>query len=277
MKVGKVVSKGLSSLFLVFIILISLLPLLWVVMSSFKTNFEIYQSALALPQSLNFQNYIDTFEKAHMLKFFTNSVIITFFTLVVDFVIYGMAAYVFARFRSKVTNTVFGIMSMALLVPSTATLVPTYMLLKSVGLYDSKAALVFVYVALTLPLSLFILRSYFLTIPREIEQSAYIDGAGFARTYFQVMLPIAKPGFATAGVMAFLGAWNDFMYAYIMTSGENNRTVPLTMKFFQSQQFGNNMGPVFAATVLIVLPSIIVYLVMQKQIEAGLTMGGVKG
>lgn len=277
MKWIKAVIEFFRYIFLFIIVSISILPFLWVLMSSFKTNFEIHESAFSLPKSFNFINYIDTFQKAHMYKFFLNSAIIAFFSVSIVLLIYGMAAYVFARYKFRGSDTIFGIMSVSLLIPTTAILLPAYFLVKSMGMYDTKIGLIFIYVALSLPLSLYILRSYFLTIPKDIESSAYIDGAGFARTYFAIILPLAKPGFGTAGVIAFLTCWNDFIYALIMTSGEQNRTVPLTIKFFQSQQFGNNMGPVFAATVLIVTPSIIVYLILQKQIEAGLTAGAVKG
>ena len=277
MKWNKILIEILRYMFLAFIVLISVLPFLWVLVSSFKTNFEIHESAFSLPKNLYFTNYIDTFEKAHMLKFFLNSAIITCFSVLAGFLIYGMAAYVFARFKFKGSEAIFGIMSLSLLIPTTAILLPTYLLVKTMGMYDSKIGLILIYVALSLPISLYILRSYFLTIPKDIENSAYIDGAGFVRTYFQIIMPLAKPGFGTAGVMAFLTSWNDFIYALIMTSGEENRTVPLTIRFFQSQQFGNNMGPIFAATILIVTPSIIVYLILQKQTEAGLTAGAVKG
>lgn len=263
-------------LYLSVIICISVLPIVWIVMSSFKTNGEILNNALSIPKSLSIKNYITAFGMSPIGKFYINSIIIAFVTTTVVLVIYSMSAYVFARFEFKLKAPIFMLFSMTILIPTTALLFPVYVIMSKLGIYDSKLALIIVYTALSMPITLFILRSYLLTIPKEIEEAATIDGAGFIKTFALIVLPMIKPGMASAGILSFLVSWNDFLYALILTSGNENRTLPVAIQYFTGM-FSSDYGALFASAVLIVMPSVIVYLLLQKQIVGGLVAGAVKG
>ena len=158
----------------------------------------------------------------------------------------------------------------------TALIQPVYLLIKNLGLYNTKAGLILVYSSLGLPTTLFIMRSFFISIPRSMEEAAYIDGSGFLNTFLNIALPITKPGLATAAILQFLMAWNEFLYALVLTSAKNSRTLPLALNYFVAQ-FSFNYTAMFAAIVVIIIPSIIIYILLQEQVVGSLTAGSVKG
>jgi raffinose/stachyose/melibiose transport system permease protein len=136
--------------------------------------------------------------------------------------------------------------------------------------------LVLVYTAIGIPITLFVLRSFFLTIPNEIEESAYIDGASFLRTFYSIVVPIARPGFATAAIIQFINCWNEFLFALTLTSSNENRTVPLVLNYFTSM-FSYDYTALFAALTMITIPSIVMFVLLQEQVVSGLSSGSVKG
>lgn len=187
-----------------------------------------------------------------------------------------MSAYIFARFEFKGKNILFAVIGMSMLIPTSALIFPIYKLMNTMGLYNTKAGLILVYMSIAMPSVLFVLRSYFLTIPKEMEEAATIDGAGFLRTYVMIMLPLAKPAMATAAILIYMASWNDFLYNLMLSSGNNARTVSVALSQFLSM-FGSDYGQLFAASFVVVLPSIILYCLLQKRIESALLAGAVKG
>jgi raffinose/stachyose/melibiose transport system permease protein len=186
-----------------------------------------------------------------------------------------MAAYIFARCAFKFKNAIYLLLSLSLVIPMTALLHPVYMVVHAIHLANTKAGLILVYTALSLPMSLLILRSTFSAIPRSVEEAAYMDGAGFVRTFFQIMAPMAKSGLASAGVLCFLNSWNEFTFALILTSSQRVRTLPLSLSYFTSQ-FSFNYTALFAAITIAVIPSIAVFAIFQEQVISSLTAGAVK-
>jgi len=271
-----IVLKILRNIFLFIIIAISVLPFIWIFISSFKTNAEILDSALTVPAHWSFDGYINAFKLSPLHKFYLNSLIVSISSTVLNVFFVGMAAYVLARFEFKFKKGILLVLSLSLLLPMTSLIHPVYMTIKKIGLYDTKMGLILVYTALGLPSSLYILRSYFLSIPKSIEEAAYVDGAGFFRTYVEIIIPIAKPGLATAAVLQFLLAWNEFLYAIVLTNSQSNRTIPVALSYFTSQ-FSFNYTAMFAAIVMVSIPSLVAYVVLQEQVVSSLTAGSVKG
>jgi raffinose/stachyose/melibiose transport system permease protein len=187
-----------------------------------------------------------------------------------------MAGYVFARFTFRGRDTLYMILSLALVIPMTALLHPVYMTINALGLANTKTGLVLVYTALNQPMSLLILRTTFQAVPRSLEEAAMVDGAGFIRTFFRIMLPVAKSGLASAGVLTFLNCWNEFTFALILTSSQSARTLPLSLSYFTSQ-FSFNYTAMFAAITIAVIPSIVVFVIFQEQVVSSLTAGAIKG
>ena len=262
-------ARVFSYLFMALCVLVALFPIVWVVLSSFKTNREILSNGLQLPSTFSFSGYKQALEMAPILKFFVNSLIVSFASTALNVFILAMAGYVFAKKKFRFKNLIFGILSLSMVIPSTALMSPVYTV-------NTKMALILVYTALNMPISLMILRSAFAAIPTELEEAAYIDGAGFFRTFWQVMMPCAKGGLASAAVLAFLGSWNEFTFALLLTSSTSTRTLPLSLSYFTSQ-FSFNYTAMFAAITIAVLPSIIVFSIFQEQVCSSLTAGSVKG
>lgn len=269
-------ARVFSYLFMALCVLVALFPIVWVVLSSFKTNREILSNGLQLPSTFSFSGYKQALEMAPILKFFVNSLIVSFASTALNVFILAMAGYVFAKKKFRFKNLIFGTLSLSMVIPSTALMSPVYTVITKLHLYDTKMALILVYTALNMPISLMILRSAFAAIPTELEEAAYIDGAGFFRTFWQVMMPCAKGGLASAAVLAFLGSWNEFTFALLLTSSTSTRTLPLSLSYFTSQ-FSFNYTAMFAAITIAVLPSIIVFSIFQEQVCSSLTAGSVKG
>ena len=269
-------ARVFSYLFMALCVLVALFPIVWVVLSSFKTNREILSNGLQLPSTFSFSGYKQALEMAPILKFFVNSLIVSFASTALNVFILAMAGYVFAKKKFRFKNLIFGILSLSMVIPSTALMSPVYTVITKLHLYDTKMALILVYTALNMPISLMILRSAFAAIPTELEEAAYIDGAGFFRTFWQVMMPCAKGGLASAAVLAFLGSWNEFTFALLLTSSTSTRTLPLSLSYFTSQ-FSFNYTAMFAAITIAVLPSFIVFSIFQEQVCSSLTAGSVKG
>jgi len=272
---GVLFLRAAMYLFLSVIVIISVLPITWVVISSFKTNNEILDSAISLPSSIGFDGYIDAINISPILSFYGNSLIVACASTVLNVLLIGMAAYVVARFNFWGKGLLIVLFAMTLMLPMTALIQPVYLVVNKLGLYNTKTGLIFVYSALGLPTTFFIMRACFLGLPKSIEEAAYIDGAGILYTYFHVVLPLSRPGLASAAVLQFLMAWNEFLYALVLTSSQHVRTLPIALNYYKSQ-FSFNYTAMFAAIVMIVIPSIVVYVVLQEQVVGSLTAGAVK-
>lgn len=226
-KISSLIAHLFQGVFLLITAVLCVGPFVWVIFSSFKSNKEILNSAFALPNAWNFDGYRRALEMSPIFLFFGNSVFISITNTIISVLVVAMAAYAIARFNFR-GKTLFTLsLSSSLLVPISALLMPIYLIMSRIGLLDSKASLILVYAALGLPTSLFILRGTFLAIPREIEEAAAIDGSGQLRTFFQIVMPMAKSGLATAATLHFLTSWNEFMFALVLTKSERVRTLPL--------------------------------------------------
>jgi len=262
-------------LFLAVIVGISVLPITWVAISSFKSNKEILDNALSLPDGIGFEGYIDAVNISPILSFYGNSVIVACASTIINVLLIGMASYVVARFNFRGRGLLVMLFAATLMLPMTALIQPVYLVISQLGLYNTKSGLVLVYTALGLPTTFFVMRACFMGLPRSIEEAAYIDGAGVIYTYGRVVLPMARPGLASAAVIQFLMAWNEFLYALVLTRSQEVRTLPIALNYYRSQ-FSFNYTAMFAAIVMIVVPSIVVYVILQEQVVGSLTSGAVK-
>jgi raffinose/stachyose/melibiose transport system permease protein len=265
-----------AGIFLILILFISIGPFLWVLTSSVKANREILTFSFRFANGIRWQNYQNAFMIAPIVRYFKNSIFITSMGMLLNLIVMSMAAYVLSRFEFRGRNVIRALFSMGLLIPGAALLLPLYISVKAVGLYNNAWGIILVYTAFGIPTSVFVMASYFLTIPKEMEESSYMDGAGFFKTFLIIILPLARPAFATAGIMQFLLCWNEFQFALTLTTGHEARTLPVALYYFKSA-FASDYGAMFAAIILVSMPSIIVYIVLQKQVISGLASGSVKG
>lgn len=251
------------------------LPPFWLVISSFKTNNEILTASLALPKGLNLSGYVASITEAKLHLFFLNTVIVSGSTVVLLLAIATMAAYPLARYDFPFKRFLTLTFSLGILIPGITLVVPEVIIIRRLGLYQTKLGLIVMYTAIFFPISFLVLRSFFLSLPTELEEAAIIDGAGYFRTLLQVILPLSVPGLATVAVIIFIWSWNEFFYAFILTGSESSRTMQVAIRFFISQ-FDFNYSGLFAGVTVAMIPPVIAFVLFQEQVVSGLTAGAVK-
>jgi ABC-type glycerol-3-phosphate transport system permease component len=272
---GKVAAISHTSLIVWCIIVCG--PLLWVVMSSFKTTKEIFASPFALPSSWNFDNYVSAWTTASIGTFFFNTVIVVASALVIVMILGAMCAYVLARFDFRGSKLIYYAMLAGLTFPPFLAVVPLFLTLRNIGLINTLPGLIIVYVAFALPFTVFFLYAFFKALPQEVAEAAAIDGAGPWRIFFQIMLPMARPGMASVAIFNFLGLWNQFLLPVALNTRTNNYVLSQGMASFASQAgYAVNFGALFAAVVITVLPVLITYIIFQRQLQGSVSPGLLK-
>lgn len=269
-------AKIAKYLFLIFFTLIAVAPIVWAAISSFKTYAEINSSALSWPSSFQLDNYRAAFRYAPIAKYFLNSVIIVGCSVLVTVALVAMCAYIISRFRFKLKTVIVLLISASLMLPAQAISQPLFAIFQKLHIFDTKPGLIIVYSAMGIPMSFFVMVSYYKTISPALEESAYIDGASFLQAFFSIILPLAKPGLVTIALLQFINTWNEFYFALMLTSGDSARTVPIALNYYMGT-FANNYSALFAAVVMTVLPTIILFIILQRQVVESLTAGAVKG
>jgi N-acetylglucosamine transport system permease protein len=291
MKKEKISSGKLYKIF-VYVALITLaisiiVPVIWVFMSSLKTNAEFQGSPWSLPASFYIQNFIDAFEKANMAEYFLNSVIVTALGLFLLVIIALPASYVLARFDfkgKKLINTAF---MGGLFINVNYIVVPIFLMLTSwddvvydiIGDFfflDNIVVLAIVYAATAIPFTVYLLSSYFRTLPKAYEEAAFIDGCGYFKTMMKVMTPMAKPSIITVILFNFLAFWNEYIIALTLMPGAS-KTLPVGLvTLSKGQMAAANYGQLYAGLVIVMLPTLILYIMVQKKLTQGMTLGGLK-
>ncbi len=251
-------------------------PLVWAFISSFKSYAEINSSALSWPSSFRLDNYRDAFRYAPIAKYFLNSVIIVGSSVIVTVILVAMCAYVVSRFQFRFKVLIVLAISASLMLPAQAISQPLFTIFQKLGLFDTKLGLIIVYSAMGIPMSFFVMTSYYQTISTALEESAYIDGASFLQAFVWIILPLAKPGLVTIALLQFVNTWNEFYFALMLTSGDTARTVPIALNYYMGT-FANNYSALFAAVVVTVLPTLVLFVILQRQVMESLTAGAVKG
>ncbi len=271
-----VLAKICKYLFLICVTAIAVGPILWAFISSFKTYAEINSSALSWPSAFRLDNYKAAFRFAPIAKYFLNSVIIVGCSVLVTVALVAMCAYIISRFEFKLKMAIVLLISASLMLPAQAISQPLFSIFQKLGIFDTKLGLIIVYSAMGIPMSFFVMTSYYKTISTALEESAYIDGATFLQTFWHIILPLAKPGLVTIALLQFINTWNEFYFALMLTSGDTARTVPIALNYYMGT-FANNYSALFAAVVMTVLPTIALFIILQRQVMESLTAGAVKG
>ncbi len=253
---------------------IVIVPFLWVVLSSFKTTKEILASPFALPAHWHFDNYAHAWTDAGIRKFFLNTVIVVGVALVLVMLLGAMCAYVLARFDFPGARFIYYSMLAGLTFPIFLAIVPLFFILKNASLLNTLPGLIMVYVAFALPFTVFFLYAFFKTLPDDVYEAALIDGAGDFRAFFQIMLPMARPGIAAVAIFNFLGLWNQFLLPVALNTDPRRYVLTQGMAEFASQAgYAVDFGALFAAVVITVVPVLIVYIVFQRRLEGTVSQG----
>ncbi|MCK5130454.1 MAG: carbohydrate ABC transporter permease [Clostridiales bacterium] len=274
--IKKILSKVFIYTVMLFTVTVSLFPIIWVVSSSFKTNGQILTQPFGLPTALDFSPYVKVFTQYNFTVYTLNSLFIAVVATLFALMIYALAAYVLAKFNFKGKSLFFILFTLTLLVPGHTKAQPIFSLILNLNLYDTRLALILVYLSNGMALSIFILKAAYQTVPKEMSEAALIDGASFWQIFSRIHVPLVKSGLVTAGILMFLGNWNEYFYAMLLTSSKATRTLPLALGFF-TETFSYNYTEMFAALTIVIIPSIIIYTLAQEQIQKSVASSGVKG
>ena len=287
---GERLYKAFVYVALITLAVVILVPVAWVFMASVKQNSEFYGNPWALPAGLHWQNFVDAWNSASMGSYMINSVVVTALALGILLIIALPASYCLSRFKfkgSKFLNTAF---MAGLFINVNYIVVPIFLMLRDGDLFLKKILgegfllnnlfiLAVVYAATALPFTIYLLSGYFQTLPHDFEEAAYIDGAGYFRAMWSIIFPMAKPSIITVILFNFLSFWNEYIISMtLMSSATGQKTLPVgLLNLMQAQQSAAQYGMMYAGLVLVMLPTLILYMCVQKQLTEGMTVGGLKG
>jgi N-acetylglucosamine transport system permease protein len=270
-RVWRILGGGLT-------LIMILLPLAWVLVSSIKAGFEVVGSPWALPKSPQWINYGHAWTEAGIGVAFFNSLVITLSTLAILLPVGAMAAYVFARYPFPGSKLLFTGFLGGMMFPHLLVVVPLFFLLRGIHLLDTKTGLTLVYVAYSLPFTVFVLNGFFQVLPGELAEAATLDGCGHFRTFLKVMLPLARPGMLVVGIFNAIGLWNEYGIALVLMPSEANKTLPLGVaNLVMTQQYQSAWGALFAGMVIVMAPVVLVYSLLRERIHETVIAGAVKG
>ena len=269
--------KVLWSIAILLVVLYALIPVVWIASLSLKPPADIGDGKF-IPETFTLDNYDQIFSTNIFNAALVNSIGIASISTLISIVLASMAAYALSRLDFTGKGLILsGALAIAMF-PAISIVGPLFDMWRSLGLFDTWAGLIIPYLTFTLPLAIYTLSAFFREIPWELEQAARVDGATPFQAFRKVIVPLAAPGVFTSAILVFIFAWNDFIFANTLTSTENARTVPAALAFFTGgSQFEDPTGAISAAAVVVTIPIIIMVLIFQRRIVAGLTAGAVKG
>lgn len=270
-------SSVILQIVLIAFAVIQLYPLVFLLFFSLKDNNEIYGgNIMGLPHVFRWSNYENALVNGNVAHYLFNSVFVTLIVIVVTCILACMVSYAIARMRLKTNRVVKTCFSIGLMIPLHAVLLPVFLMLRELKMLDSYAALIIPYIAFALPMAIFFMIGFFESLPKELEESAVIDGCGIFRTFFSIILPLVRPALATISVFTFLSTWNEMMFAITFINSDKYRT--LTVGIMQMVgRYTTDWGAMGAGLVVATLPTILIYLFLSKQIQSGMIAGAVKG
>jgi trehalose/maltose transport system permease protein len=280
-RVGRVVYRLPFYVLIAVIFIYCLFPFYWVVRSSFTPEVRLFQTPVKyFPTHPTLSNYRNVLSASFFTDALLNSLIVAGSVTLLSLAIGASAAFALGRFRFHGRSFVMYLMLSMTIFPQIAILGALYTTISKFNLYDSLGALIFSYLIFTLPFTIWVLTSFMRALPGDLEEAAYVDGATPLQVFWKVLLPLIAPGLVTTGLLAFISAWNEYLYALSFIQSPNHYTVPLAITSFVSKTgsaFAVPWGQIMAATVIITLPLILLVLILQRRIIAGLTAGAVKG
>lgn len=274
--------KSLAKYLIIHFVLIVLgaamvLPFVWMVSTSLKGYHEIFRYPPNwIPDTLRWSNYLEVWKLAPFGKFYINSTVVGILTTVGQVITGVLAAYAFARMEFRGRDQVFMLFLATLMVPTQVTLIPTYIVMSQISWIDTYQALIVPFISTAF--SVFLLRQFFLTIPMELEEASIMDGCSKLRFIWAVLMPLAKPAIASVSLFGFLGSWNSYLWPLIVVNSNQMRTLPIGLRFFVSQQGGGSEWHyLMAASLIVMLPVLVVFFLAQKQFIEGMARSGIKG
>ncbi len=257
-------------------LLLALLPFAIIVLASFKTSSELSRGVFSLPEVWRWENYLKAWTQGRFGQYFFSSVVVAAAVLLLATSFSVLAGYAFGRMHFPLQGLLFGLFLLGLMVPQEAFIIPLYHTMRRLGLYDTYWALILPQVGLSVCFGAFWMRGAFAGIPQDLEDAARVDGSNSWSALWRVLLPVVRPALLTLVVLLFVWTWNDFLLALVLVTSEQLRTLPLGLAFFQGR-YSMDVSLVAAGAVMVALPTILVYVLFQRQFIQGVTAGAVQG
>lgn len=270
------ISKAIIYAFLVLMAIIYIVPLIWVFLVSFKTNSEIFTNPFGLPESFYLENFTFAWTAGKLGVATLNSAIVCITTLILSMIIGSMAAFAISRLRWKLSKVCLTYFLIGMMIPIHCVLIPLFTRFAKIGLSNNLLGLIIPYLTFSLPVTIYIMTGFFENLPNELIEAACIDGASIYQIFSKVMLPLSKTGLFVTGLMTFVANWNELLLAMVFISDEAKKTLPVSLSKFVGP-YNTNYSQMFAAIIIAIIPTIIVYCAFSNQIVEGLTAGSVKG
>lgn len=267
---------GVKYLGLSLFTVLCLYPILWLLLNSFKSNDELFENPWGLPALLDIGNYAYAFDVGNIGRYFANSVTVAAVAVFLGVLLSCMISYAITRMNWKLSKLALNIFLLGMMIPIYATIIPLFSMFNRLNILNSLWAVIIPHVAFAFPMAIFILTGFFSTIPRDIEEAAVVDGCGLLRIFFQIIVPISVSSIVTVAVIVFINIWNDLLLPQIFLTDTLKMTLPVGLNAFKGQYATNYTGQI-AAVVITIIPSIIVYILLHKNIMEGMVAGAVKG
>jgi trehalose/maltose transport system permease protein len=272
-----VVLRSLFYLLVVAIIVFNLFPFVWALLSSFRPSSELFSTKL-LPTALTLDHYAAVFKDARFVAALINSVIVAGSTVVIALALGSLCAYALGRLPFRFKGAVLYLILTMTMFPTISVLSGLFVMLKTLNLFNSRQGLILTYLIFTMPFTIWVMTQYFRSLPRELEEAAYVDGASPLKVFWDILLPLTMPGLVSTGLLAFIQAWNEFLFALTFTVTDTMKTVPVVISQFSgSTSFEQPWGSIMAGSMVVTIPLVILVMVFQYRIVEGLTAGAVKG
>ncbi len=263
-------------IFLIILAVVYIAPLLWIILVAVKDNKSLMADPFGWPETLHIENFVEAWTMGKLGVALLNSVLVCGVTLLVSLFFGAMASFAIARMRWKFSEAMYTFFMIGMMVPVHCVLIPLFVRFAKLGLTDSRFGLMLPYITFSLPMVIFLLTGFFKSMPGELFEAAAIDGCGIYKCFFKIALPLCRTGFFVTGLMTFVNNWNELLLAMVFVSTPAKKTLPVTLTYFVGP-YATNYVQMFAAIIIAIAPTVLVYCMFSNQIVDGLTQGAVKG
>lgn len=261
---------------LILFTLLCLYPIFWLFLTSFKTNEELYTNPWGLPEVFGLANYIRAINQGHILRYFGNSVLIAVCAVVTSILLSSMVSYAISRMNWKLSKLTYHIFLLGMMIPVYAMIIPLFSMFNKMSLLNTHLAVIIPHIAISFPMSIFIMTGFMGSIPRELEEAAVMDGCNIHQIFWKIIIPISKSSIVTVGVVSFINIWNDLLLPQIFLTDSRKMTLPVGLTEFQGQ-YATDYVTMIAAVIITIIPSVVVYVLLHRNIMEGMVAGAVKG
>ena len=270
------VQLSVAYIFIIIMVVVAMVPFIYVVLTALKTQDQIYDPNQIIPTRITLENFRNVLFESNFVRYFLNSIFITIVTTAICMILAVMAAYALTRYKIFAGEKIKMAVLMTRMFPGILLCIPFYIIMKSLNLIDSYVGLILIYCSFTLPFAIWNICAFFALIPWEIEEAAMIDGCSRAKSFFSIIIHIAKPGLFVTALFCFMSSWDEYMYASIFINTTLKKTIQVGMQDFIGQ-YSVNWGLLMAAVVISLIPILIFFALVQKNLVEGLSSGAVKG